>query len=136
MNSESEIFPPIVNVDSGLKALDVPRLDRATEVLPQAEGDSIGSSQPSNPVRKGGMIPFSLTLEEKSEVVDYIRSLGPQYQNSTVILDKSDIPEDLLDQVSFADREESEVQIASRQLLDGMRRCKARNQGAQPDSCS
>lgn len=39
-----------VNVDSGLKALDVPRLDRATKVPPQAVGDSIGSGPTPYPI--------------------------------------------------------------------------------------
>jgi hypothetical protein len=39
-----------VNVDSGLKALEVPRLDRATEVPPQVVGNSIGLNHPRNPV--------------------------------------------------------------------------------------
>ena len=38
-------------MDSGLKALEVPRLDRATEVLPQAVEDSKGSSPSSNPIQ-------------------------------------------------------------------------------------
>jgi len=69
-----------------------------------------------------GAIPWDFTPEEKEEVINHIRSLGPQYQNSTVILDKSDIPEDLLDQVSFADRDEDEVRNASRQFLSNLRR--------------
>jgi hypothetical protein len=121
-----------VNVDSGLKALEVPQLVVPSEV----SSNQTGSSQPPNPVRRKGMIPFSFSKEEKEEVVNYIRSLGPQYQNSTVILDKNDIPEDLLDQVSFADLTESEVQNVSHQCLDGMRRCKDRNRDSQSGSCS
>lgn len=38
-------------MDSGLKALEVPRLDRASEVLPEAVGGEVtGSSDPSNPI--------------------------------------------------------------------------------------
>jgi hypothetical protein len=44
-------FGANVNVNSGLKALEVPRLDRATEVLPQAVEDSKGSSPSSNPIQ-------------------------------------------------------------------------------------
>ena len=99
--------------------------------------DSTGLGRSSNTVkRRGGMIPFSFSSEEKDEVIKHIRSLGPQYQNSTVILDKNDIPEDLLDQVSFADLTESEVQSVSRQCLDGTRRCRDRSLDSQSDSCS
>ena len=47
-NSGGLVFSPIVNVDSGLKALDVPRLDRASEVLPQAVGDEVTGSDRSS----------------------------------------------------------------------------------------
>lgn len=71
-----------------------------------------------------GAIPWDFTPEEKEEVINYIQSLGPQYQNSTVVLDKSDIPQDLLDQVSFADRDEDEVRNASRKFLSILRQHK------------
>lgn len=84
-----------------------------------------------------GAIPWDFTPEEKEEVINHIRSLGPQYQNSTVILDKSDIPEDLLDQVSFADRDEDEVRNASRQFLSNLRRHREiQNQNPQDHSKS
>jgi hypothetical protein len=47
---DEKISGPIVNVDSGLKALDVPRLDRVTKVLPEAAGDSIELNRSCNPV--------------------------------------------------------------------------------------
>lgn len=94
--------------------------------------DQIGLSDASNTIKRKGAIPFDFTKEEKEEVINYIRSLGPQYQNTTVILDKSDIPEDLLDQLSFADRDEDEVRNASRQLLSNLRRHKeSQNQDLQ-----
>jgi len=71
------------------------------------------------------MIPFAFSDEEKQEVVSDIRSLGLQYQNSIVILDKSDVPEDLSDAISFADRDEDEIQESSRQLIESIRRYKA-----------
>ncbi len=45
-NSGGLVLSPIVNVDSGLKALDVPRLVRA----PDSEGDSIGSGPTPYPI--------------------------------------------------------------------------------------
>jgi hypothetical protein len=45
-NQNSENPRPIVNVDSGLKALDVPRLDRASD----SEGDSIGLCGTVDPI--------------------------------------------------------------------------------------
>ena len=108
-----------VNVDSGLKALEVPRL-----VVPSGSPDQTGSSASPNPVRRKGMIPFSFSKEEKEEVINYMRSLGPQYQNSTVVLDSEDLPQDLIDQLSFADRDEDEIHNSSRQLLSQIRRHK------------
>lgn len=49
--SDSEqISSTNVDVDTPALAGCVPRLDRATEVLPQAVGDSIGSGRSLNPV--------------------------------------------------------------------------------------
>ena len=45
-NSGGLVLSPIVNVDSGLKALDVPRLDRASE----NPSEVTGSDGPCNPV--------------------------------------------------------------------------------------
>ena len=50
-NTNSENLCHNVNVDSGLEALEVSRLDRATEVLPQAVEDSMVSSPSSNPIQ-------------------------------------------------------------------------------------
>lgn len=119
-----------VKVDSCAKSALSPTPCCASDVV------ETGLTPELDPVRRGGMIPFSFSREEKEEVINYIRSLGPQYQNSTVILDKRDIPEDLLDQLSFANLTESEVQNVSRQCLDGMRRCKDRSRDSQSDSCS
>ena len=109
-----------VNVDSGLKALEVPRLVVPSESSP----NKTGSSASPKPVRRKGMIPFSFSKEEKEEVINYMRSLGPQYQNSTVVLDSEDLPQDLIDQLSFADRDEDEIHNSSRQLLSQIRRHK------------
>lgn len=49
-NMKEETNSNNANVDSGLKALEVPRLDRASEVQPQAVGDSIGLDPSLNPV--------------------------------------------------------------------------------------
>ena len=53
-----------VNVDSGLKALDVPRLDRATEVPPQAVGgDSIGLGGAVDPVELSKVLVSEVDME-------------------------------------------------------------------------
>jgi hypothetical protein len=66
-NQNSENPRPIVNVDSGLKALDVPRLDRATEVPPQAVGgDSIGlggAVDPVDPVELSKVLVSEVDME-------------------------------------------------------------------------
>lgn len=82
------------------------------------------------------MIPYKFTASEKQEVTAYIRTLGPQYQNTTVILDKSDLPEDLMGQLSFADRDEEEIEIASRQYLAQIRRYMASRQSQETDTDS
>lgn len=43
--TEPDNFQPNVNVDSGLEALDVPRLDRASEVLPETVVESVSQRE-------------------------------------------------------------------------------------------
>lgn len=88
--------------------------------------DSTGSDDQSNPI-KLGVIPFEFSAEEKEEVKEYIRSLGPQYQNTTIVLDSHDVPDGMEDQIFFVDRDKPSVQEESRRLLDGARQHKAEN---------
>jgi hypothetical protein len=62
--SDSSFSSTNVNVDSGLKALEVPRLDRATEVLSQAVGgDSIGLGGAIDPVELSKVLVSEVDME-------------------------------------------------------------------------
>jgi len=88
--------------------------------------DSTGLSDEPNSI-KLGVIPFEYTEGEKEEVKEYIRSLGPQYQNTTIVLDSRDVPDQLADQIFFVDRYKDAVQEHSRDLLNSARQHKAEN---------
>lgn len=71
-------------MDSGLKALDVPRLDRATEVLPQAVGGEVtGLDEPVNP----DQCLLISSGEDSDKVEICVVGCGPTYKvNKSTLL--------------------------------------------------
>lgn len=81
-----------------------------------------------------GIIPYDLSATEKEEVREFIRAVHPRSENSTIVLDSSDLPEDVKGLVSVVCRDKDVTQFESRSLLSRAREYKvsqSQNPGGQ-----
>lgn len=79
----------------------------------------------------GGIVSYSLSDSEKEEVRNYIKLVHPQSENSTIVLDSTDLPPELENQISMSYRDKDVTESESRSLLSRARKyMAAQNQNA------
>lgn len=96
----------------------------------QRPGESVSPANqtvvPGSLDRLVGLAPeLDLSKSEKQEAIEWIKLVHPQSLNSTIVLDKSDIPYDLKDTLFFFSQDKSETQLSSNRFLSSVRQYKA-----------